>query len=318
MAIGKITPVTYEPDKKIKSMTNSLAAAGKSRYPGTGMYFFPKKFPNGRYATGLDENATSILSIQDEKLRKQIQEEVKQKRKRLEDATGFNLAPDSPYWNYSLYTDQDQAHVQPVKLYDKKNVFDLTNPINEVTFTWLKECDYIAPSYEDYMSGRFGPDIRFYVEDDEVETTIKFNRKKEINDAVIANNKLTPDKRKKIAVLLGLHVAENASDDAVFVILDDYIKEADTKRNTKLTSNVRQFMDLISVEAKLLNIKYTIKEALDYNVYRTRVGGSIYEGETRIADNESDLVIKLSNPDMQEDLLLLQRQVKNKKMLVLE
>lgn len=317
MAIGKITSIVKSSNSGIKTMTNSLASHNKSRYPGTGSFYLPSISPSGRYRTGLDEDAPEIEKIVDTKERDAEKKRIKEKRKRLEKATGFDLSPTSKFWNYSLYTYQDQAHVQPIKLVDGDNLFDFSNPIDEINFSWLRQCDTIATSYEAYKRGEKGPEVRFYVHDDEVEGKRKYDRKKEINEAVIANDNLSPEKRKKVAYLMGLGVAENTSEDIVYNIVDDQLKETEFKEGKfKGLSPVRMFMNLVEMESKILNNKFLVEEAVRYNVYRVRAGGALYEGEIKIADNQEALVSTLCNEDHQEELIALNKKVKSKKLAV--
>lgn len=315
MSIGKISAIPITPDPAIQSMTNSLAAAGKTRYPGTGAYFYPQKDTAGRYKTGLDENAPDILMIEDERERKAAQKRIKDKRKRLEDVTGFDLSPKSSFWNYTKYTSEDQAHVQAVRLGEGDTLFDFSKPINEINFTWLRECDDIAVSYESYIRGDKGPGVRFYVHDEEIETKRTFDRKKAINDAIAANNELSPDKRKKIAILMGLSIADNTPETTVYNILDDQLKETEYKSGRfRGMSPVRLFNDFLKMDNRLLNTKFLVEEAIKYNVYRMRADG-IYEGEYKINDSQQDLVTFLINDDHQEELIALEKKVKAKKVL---
>lgn len=313
MAIGKITPIKIEPSQGIKTMSNSLAAIGKNRYPGCGIVFYPKRLITGKFQTGLDEESREILSIQDPKERKAEQKRITEKRKRLEDYTGLDLSPRSSYWNYALYTDMDPAHVQPITLMDKANVFDLSNPYAELAFTWLKECDLIAPSYEAYLRGDKGPSVLFYVDDEEVENNRAFQRKQRINKAIIANDTLSPDKRKKIAILMGLGITDNTPEQTVYNIIDDSLKETEFKSGKyKGLSPVNKFMEFVELDNKFLNAKFLVDESIRFNIYRERADG-LYEGERKVFNSATELVNNLCSDDYQEQLIALERRVKSKK-----
>lgn len=318
MAIGKISSIVPTADPKVQNMTNSLAAKGKSRYPGTGVYYFPKKDISGRYLTGLDENAPELLKeFPDEKELKAKKKEIKERRERLERATGLDLSSRSSFWNYSLYTSRDLAHIQPVRLHEGENTFNFANALEEINFYFLRYCDDIAVSYESYVRGDKGPGVRFYVHDEDVESKRIFDRKKRINEASAVNESLSPDKRKKIAILMDIPIADNTLETTVYNLIDDKIKESEYKSGKfRGSSPLNLFLSLTELEAKELNTRFLVEEALKYNVYRVRAGGGIYEGERKVSDNKDEMLKFLMDDNHQEDRIALEKTLKNKKLIV--
>ena len=127
---GKISTIKKEYNtSSIQTMDSGLAAKGMTRIPGTGVFKYPYKELDGKYRTGLDPDAAYIKRIKDDTERELEIERVTALRKKLEAEIGdIDLGPRSKFWNYGLSTSSDdQTHVQPVKLMDGDNYFDLSN-----------------------------------------------------------------------------------------------------------------------------------------------------------------------------------------------
>ena len=320
---GRICSIKLEPNNTangVKSMANSLAAKDKTRFPGTGVLVMPKRELNGKYRTGLDENAAYIERIADREEREAEKKKIKEDRERLEDACGLQrggLAPQSTFWNYSLYKDNDQAHAQPYKLVDGENVFNFNDSFQEVTFRWLSVHPYVAPSYEAYQRGDAGSGVMFYVHEEEVEAKRAYDRKQKINKAIVKLDGMSIDKRKKVAKLLGLPVTDNTPETIVYNLIDNLLKQTDfTEGQYKGMNTVSMFHTFADMEAETLSIKHLVKEAIDYNVYR-KIEEAVYEGEIKVGDTESEAAKKLSQKNNQHELIALQEKVKAKKLAVL-
>ncbi len=314
---GRILSIKLEvPSSNVKTMAHSLAAKGRSRVPGTGITLTPKKETNNKYRTGMDENANSILKIQDPDEREAEQERLKAMRERLQASSNItDLSATSPFWNYMLWTNLDQNHVVPYKLKDGENLFSFENPFGEINFRWLSVHPLVAPSYEAYIRGDNGPNVMFYVYDEEVENTRSYKRKQEINSAITKLNAATPTKRKKVARLLGLPVSDNSKEEFVYNLIDDTLKETEFKSGKHKGLNpVRLFNKFMDMQGAILDAKFVVQEAVDFNIYRKRDSG-IYEGETKIADSEEKLISDLTDHNSQQILIALEEKIKGKKLV---
>ena len=204
---GKISTIKKEYNSsQLQTMQSGLAAKGMTRIPGTGVFKYPYKELDGQYRTGLDPNAAYIRRINDPLERDMEKERVTALRERLQNTLGgIDLGPRSSFWNYGLSTStSDTMHVQPVKLIDGDNYFDMSVPLQELAFAWLRVHPTIASSYQAWERGEFPADIQFYVADDEIENAIVFKKKQLINKAITKFDAMTPEKKKKVARLLGL------------------------------------------------------------------------------------------------------------------
>ena len=289
MAVGRISTIQKEPGKE-NTMTNSLARNNKTRAPGTGVTFLPHKLLDGRYATGLDEDSPMIkrqFATKEEQEAERAR--IKALRLKLEEATGLDLGPRSSFWDYKLDGVDGKAHVSTVKLVDGDNLFDFANVYKQIDFNWLKNHPRIASSYEAFMRGDYGPDVQFYVHDEEVENQRAYMRKKEINTAISKLDSMSPDKRKKLARLMGLPVSDSSREDFVYNQLDNLIKQTDFKEGRyKNRSTVAIFNQFADMDNDKIEIKNLIEEAVLHSIYRIK-GDMVYEGEVKVAETREDL-----------------------------
>jgi len=315
---GKISTLKKEyNNSQLQTMQGGLAAKGMTRIPGTGVFKYPYKELDGQYRTGLDVNAAYIRRISDP-LEKELEtERVSNLRAKLEAALGdIDLGPRSSFWNYGLSTSTNDAlHVQPVKLMDGDNYYDLSIPFQELAFSWLRVHPTIASSYQAWERGEYPADIQFYVADDEIENAIIFKKKQLINKAISKFDSMTPEKKKKVARLLGLPVTEETKEEVIYNQVDNLLKQTEFKSGKfQGSSTVEIFNRFADMKENLLHIKDLVKQAITHSVYRIKPNGKVYEGEFEIASDEDDLVKFLADEDNQDQLLTLEGKLKTKKL----
>lgn len=315
---GKISTIKKEYNtSSIQTMDSGLAAKGMTRIPGTGVFKYPYKELDGKYRTGLDPDAAYIKRIKDDTERELEIERVTALRKKLEAEIGdIDLGPRSKFWNYGLSTStEDQTHVQPVKLMDGDNYFDLSNAFQEIAFSWLRVHPTIASSYQAWERGEYPADTQFYVVDDEIENAVIFKKKQLINKAIVKFDSMTPEKKKKVARLLGLPVTEDTKEEVVYNLVDNILKQTEFKNGKYSGLNpVEVFNRFADMKESLLHIKDLVKQAITHSIYRVKANGKIYEGEFEIAKDEEDLIKFLADDDNQDELLVLEGKLKTKKL----
>ena len=316
--VGKISTIKKEyNNSQLQTMQGGLALKGLTRIPGTGVFKYPYKELDGQYRTGLDPNAAYIRRIQDPVEKELEVERVTALKKKLEDALGsVDLGPRSKFWNYGLSTSADDPlHVQPVKLVDGDNYFDLGIPLQELAFAWLRVHPTIASSYQAWERGEYPADTQFYVADEDIENAVMFKKKQLINKAITKFENMTPEKRKKVARLLGLPVTDESKEEAVYNLVDNVLKQTEFKNGKyQGLSPVEVFNRFADMKENLLHIKDLVKQALTHSIYRLKAGGRIFEGEFEVAKDEDDLVKHLADEDNQEDLITLEQKLKAKKL----
>jgi len=315
---GKISTIKREfNSSQLQTMDSGLAQKGMTRIPGTGVFKYPYKELDGKYRTGLDENAAYIRRISDPLERELETERVKSLRARLEYELGdIDLGPRSQFWNYGLSTStDDQSHVQAVKLLDGDNYFDLAVPFQEIAFSWLRVHPTIASSHQAWERGEYPADTQFYVVDDEIENAVIFKKKQLINKAIVMFDSMTPEKKKKVARLLGLPVTEETKEEVVYNQVDNMLKQTEFKNGKYSGLNpVEVFNRFANMKDDLLHIKDLVKQATAHSVYRIKPNGKVYEGEYEVAKDEEDLIRFLADDDNQDELLILEGKLKTKKL----
>jgi len=316
--IGKISTIKKEyNNSQLQTMQGGLASKGMTRIPGTGVFKYPYKELDGQYRTGLDPNASYIKRISDPLEKEMEIERVTALKTKLEAALGdINLGARSSFWNYGLSTStEDQMHVQPVKLLDGDNYFDLTVPFQELAFSWLRVHPTIASSYQSWERGEYPAETQFYVADDEIENAVVYKKKQLINKAIIKFDTMTPEKKKKIARLLGLPVTDDTKEEVVYNLVDNTLKQTEFKSGKFQGLNpIEIFGRFADMKENLLHIKDLVKQAIAHSVYRLKPNGKIYEGEFEVAKDEDDLVKFLADDDNQDELITLEQKLKTKKL----
>ena len=316
--IGKISTIKKDyNNSQLQTMQGGLSTKGLTRIPGTGVFKYPYKELDGQYRTGLDPNASYIRRISDPLEQEIERERVTALRKRLETALGdIDLGPRSSFWNYGLSTSsEDTLHVQPVKLLDGDNYFDLNIPLQELAFSWLRVHPTIASSYQAWERGDYPAETQFYVADEEIENAVVYKKKQLINKAIVKFDSMTPDKKKKVARLLGLPVTDDTKEEAVYNLVDNVLKQTEFKNGKYAGLNpVEVFNRFADMGENLLHIKDLVKQAIAHSIYRVKNSGRIYEGEFEVSKDEDELIKYLADDDNQEDLITLEQKLKTKKL----
>lgn len=316
--LGKISTIKKEyNNSQLQTMQASLSLRGFTRIPGTGVFKYPYRELDGRYRTGLDPEASYIRRIQDPTEREIEIERVTTLKEKLQAALGdVDLGPRSSFWNYGLSTSSDdKMHVQPVKLMDGDNYFDFSQPLQELAFSWLRVHPTIASSYQAWERGEFPADTQFYVADEDIENAVVYKKKQLINRAIVKFESMTPEKKRKVARLLGLPVTDDTKEEAVYNLVDNTLKQTEFKNGKYAGLNpVEVFNRFADMRENLLHIKDLVKQALTHSIYRLKSGGKVFEGEFEVARDEDELVKYLADEDHQEDLITLEQKLKAKKL----
>ena len=316
--LGKVSTIKKQYNSsQLQTMDSNLANMGMTRIPGTGVFKYPYKELDGKYRTGLDPDAGYIKRISDPTEKELEIERVTELRDKLQASLGdIDLGPRAKFWNYALSTGaNDSLHVQPVKLLDGDNYYDLTQPLQELAFAWLRVHPTVASSYQAWERGEFPADTQFYIVNDDIENAIVYKKKQLINKAIIKFDNMSPEKKKKVARLLGLPVTDETKEEVVYNQVDSMLKQSEVKSGSfKGLNPVEVFNRFADMKENLLHIKDLIKQAIQHSIYRVKPSGKIYEGEYEVAMDEEELLKYLVDEDHQEDLLVLEKKLKTKKL----
>ena len=136
-----------------------------------------------------------------------------------------------------------------------------------------------------------------------------------INKAIIKFDSMSPEKKKKVARLLGLPVTNETKEEVVYNQVDSMLKQSEVKTGSfKGLNPVEVFNRFADMKDNLLHIKDLVKQAIQHSIYRIKPSGAVYEGEYEVAKDEEELVKYLVDDDNQDDLLVLEQKLKTKKL----
>lgn len=268
-----------------RTLEGSLAQNGYTFIPGTARKFYPRVDSRGVIRTGLDENSAKLKGILDLKTREQEMQRVRQLKEYYESLLDESLEPNSTFY--------DEIKENGIGLEDGDNIFNMENPRDAVNFYWLMETEMVAPSLDAIDSGEFdGSMIRFYVFDGTVETKTTFERKKRINSAIAALDKMSAIKRKKVQKLIGLGLSNTSSEEEVYNAIDEYLR---TPSSALGQDPIENFIRITSYSEDLLDVKALIKDLVDTNIVRVK-GSVVYEGEHVWSKSVEEFELFLADP----------------------
>lgn len=269
----------------LRTLEGSLYTNGYSFIPGTARKFYPKTDSRGVIRTGLDENSQKLKSILDLKVRNQEMERVRQLKEYYEAILDESLEPNSTFY--------DEIKENGIGLEDGDNIFNMENPRDAVNFFWLMETEMIAENLDAIESGEVDSSlVKFYVYDGTVESKVTFERKKRINSAIAALDKMSAVKRRKVQKLIGLGLPVDATEEQVYIALDEYLR---TPTSALQTDPIENFIRIVSFSEDLLEVKALVKDLIDTNIVRVK-GSVVYEGEHSWAKSVEEFELLLTDP----------------------
>ncbi len=310
--VGKISVISKNYDGGCPTMEKSLRQRNLSRSPGTVRMLFPYKELNGKYRTGLDENAKSILVIQDLNERKAEQARIMKIRGEIEEKIGVSLLPTSDFYNYT--SKNPGPHVLPVKLIDGDNIFNLDNAMEAIAYYWLRSHPAVASSLAAYERGEYPSETQYYVNDEDVENTILYRKNKTANDAVIKFDSWSLEKRKKVARLFDLPITDDTREEVVYNLMNATLKKAQIEHGShKGQDPIKVFTLYANLKDDVIYIKDLVEQAFKHQIYKDKKGGRVYEGELERFKDKEQLIDHLLDENNQEDVMELEKKLKVKK-----
>jgi hypothetical protein len=129
-----------------------------------------------------------------------------------------------------------------------------------------------------------------------VESKTSFERKKKINSAIAALDKMTAVKRKRVQKLLGLGLAGDSSEEEVYNALDEYLRiPASALDKDPITA----FTKIVNYSDEILAIKSLIRDLVDKNIVRIK-GSIVYEGDHIWSKSIEEFELYLADPKNSE------------------
>lgn len=293
--IGKISSIKKKyPDGQMTIEATLANTYGKNRFPGTAVRKLPYKDANGFYRTGLEDKP--------------------EERKRLEEITKLDLSPNSDYYNF---TSNARDKVEPVRLDDGDNIFNLDNPRQAITYYWLSAHPTIARSWDAWEAGEYPSSTEFYVNDVDLETDRKYKKDLEEANAIKKLTSLSTDKCRMVARLIGYPVNNDTKYEHVYTQLYQFIKDGVIKTGPyKGQLALPKFEQFANMRDEDLYVSDLVQQAITNNIFRVATGGRLMKGEAEMAKSKEDYIDFLKSKKGQEHLLQLEEDLKIKEVIV--
>jgi hypothetical protein len=294
--MSTLVEIKQAPDLSAQML--GLDKYNKSKFPGTFEVLQPAMTPDGRWVTGLDEDAVSIRKIDDPILRAQRQEEIKDLRLELERITGLDLSGKSTYWD-TYY----------MKIVDKL-ALNFDNPHDRIKYHILLSNNYAAPELEAKVNPEF-MHTKFYMHRAENEEGTKAVKSRE-RDKAVADLYALYDNRPRL-ILIGKYlfaskVKDTMTQDGIYNLIRDGLT-AD-----KDGSLVRKFNDASSKTIEELTYKLIVDEAIAKHVIRIREG-YFQRGNATYGKTMKDVLKFLSSPENANEFASVKEEVEEKRAL---
>lgn len=282
----------------IKLLENPDNPQLKMLYVGATLYATPKEGADGKTITGLDENALSIITMEDAVAKKALQTKVKKEREELEKLLGVDLSPHSEFWRSFVIplTDDEAVHT-----------LDPTNPMDRLKERFLVANRYVAPSREDIENNEDYHNSIFYLHREKDETS---KAVKEQKDKDKAKGKLAllaeenPNKLKIVASYIFGHKFEGDGDEA-YKKISEFLEVPD-KRTRK--NNIKMFLDVVTKSPEEMSIKLILDKAIKKRIVVSK--GNIYRrGDIVLGNSYEEALDYLSAAENSSELLSLKKEV---------
>lgn len=257
----------------------------RSKFPGCYDMIQPAIGRDGRWKTGLDEDAMSVNTISNQEERASQKEKIKKERESLEKLTGYDLSGKSEFWETYFTT------------VDTTRPLDMANPLDRIAYNVIVANNMAAPSLRNTTQSTYRSS-KYYVARENEDVSIKVEKKKRELQANVAFVELMKDTEKAILIgkYLNLPITSTTSHDNIFDTFQTFFD-----RDEKIGS-VDKFLLAINKTPEELNIKMIFDDALKYKVIRHRDGlyqrGNITYGRTpkealeflSLAENSGELL----------------------------
>lgn len=226
-----------------------------------------------KYLTGLDEHDPEVLSIKDKKERETKQAELVALREKLESLTGFDLKPQSDFWQNEMMVFSETS--KPLIPYLYAN--------DRIKVEWLKRRGDIPFGNHDLFNSKY-TDCKFYIETEDEAINKRKNRKNLQKEAIAASVHLENDYDKlfKVCQILGINKKVNVSTPTLIDKLDEWIE-----KNKKFPDTLERLVDLYGKSIQELQILSDVEDALYYSLIgfdsstKTFYRGGVNLGETK-------------------------------------
>lgn len=282
----------------IKAIPNPDNPQLSLKYIGAKDYIIPGIGPDGKRITGIDENALSVMRIEDAKIRKKVQDDIKKERENLERLLGNDLSVSSPYWDKFSVVVEDGVDL------------DLSNPLHRLMEKFLIANKKVAPDEESVEDGdgEFSNCLfYFFREDEEISKKAK---KEQLVDKIVSKlfmySETNPGRLIKIySYVFGYEAKNDVSPSLAYTKLKELVT---VKDRNQLTQNIDKLNMVITLSPEELNTKLVLDKAINKK-YVSTVGGIHRRGDVILGNDYEEALKYLLLPENSAELDSLNKEV---------
>lgn len=192
-------------------------------------------------------------------------------------------------------------------LKEGEGILDKDHPKDKIIIMALQANPHFALSGEE--SGKLSNRVKNLIVDKNLDKESKIkNRQKEIEAITIYNN-MNPEKRKRVAMAMGLIVKDDTDKDVVDMLLYESVTDVKTKINGLTRQDY--FLAMANATTDQINNRYLIQKAKGKGLLKkTRQGYKLFGHNA--GKTEADLIKYFENPDNQEMMIRLQEVLEKK------
>lgn len=273
-----------------------LARYNRSRMPRCVDRLCAAQQRDGRYITGIDEDALDVNMIPDPITREERKEELRNLRKSLETNTGLDLSALSPFWENFFVEIKSDSDL----------ILNRANPSDVIKFYLLVSNGYVAPSKDEAGNPKF-MSAKYFVFTTEVENKEKVSTRK-IKDkarAALLNLSEKPETMLLIGQFLeGPKYMKGLEPDTLYSMLSDYIEV--NKDNA-----VQKFLKAVEKDVAELQYKVTIDRAVRAKIIKFR--DKYYQrGQVTLGKSIEEVYSTLQSPEYAAEFLSIKEELDNR------
>ena len=274
-----------------------LSKYSRSKMPGTSDWLQASIGPDGRYITGLDEDAISINTIEDDIARENKKQEIKQLRERLSRLLGKDLSATSDFW---------ETFIVDLKS-DNDLVLNNAQPLHQVMYHMLLANYYVAPSREDAGKPEY-KNAKYYAHSEERAVRQSVSLKKLRDKATVKLVDLA-EKGKDHMVLVGQYLDgkkfhEKLKEDDLYEMLSYY-------KDSKDEDELKAFLKAVDKPVEELVFKSTIDKAIRAKIIKYS-GGYFQRGQVTLGKSLEEVYSNLQLPDFATEFLSISKELESK------
>lgn len=275
------------------SDSTGLSRYNRSRMPGCKDIFQVAVNLDGRYITGIDEDAYGVKAEE--------REQLKSLRESLEKRTGKDLKGMSEFWEeFRITIDAD-----------KPKIFNTENPLDLISLKALVANKYVAPDKESVSKIEY-KEAAYYAYTEESEAAEEITSRKKRDKALSQLLDISDNKEKMVLYgqyLEGLKYNDKLSEPSLYKMLRTYIEDKEIK-------NANNFLNVLSKPVEEIQQKIIVDKAMKQRIInRVSIGGKKYVyqyGQITLGSTVEEVYSNLSMPDFAPELISIKKELENK------